>query len=72
MHCLAVRSHRVGREDLRLPPPNVNHSKKPMNGIFCYGDDDFVQIEDVQVRGPPADIVVGVTTAFRQSGIEVA
>ena len=45
-----------------------------MNGIFCYGDDDFVQIEDVQVRGPPADIVVGVTvtTAFRQSGIEVA
>ena len=31
----------------------------------------FFESEDVQVRGPLANIVVGVTTALHQFGIEV-
>ena len=69
MHGRMVCPHRV--ENLRLLLLDVNYSQEPVGVVIIYGDDDFVQSEDIKMRGPPADIVEGVDTLFRQSAIKV-
>jgi hypothetical protein len=69
MHSLSGRPHRV--KHLRLLSPEVNNGKEPMGIIIIYGDDDLVQSEDILLRGPSADIVVGVGSVFHQPSVEI-
>jgi hypothetical protein len=55
MHGWMINPHRV--ENLRLPLPNVNYRQEPVDVIVIYGDDHFVQSEDIELHCPSTDIV---------------
>ena len=69
MHGWMVYPHRV--KNLRLPLPDVNYRQEPVDVVVIYGDDHFVQSEDIEMRCPPTDIVEGVGTTFSQPAVKM-
>jgi hypothetical protein len=69
MHGWMIYPHRV--KNLRLPLPDVNYSQEPVDVFVIYGDDHFVQSEDIEMQCPPTDIVESVGTTFSQLAVKI-